>query len=217
MSALASSDDVRDGLVEAAALSVTWGLNSGRSGNLSGRDGEGMWITPSARGLDELDREDLVWVDWQGGFDAEGLAPSSEWLFHAALYQARPEFDAVVHTHSNQATALSCLRRPIPAFHYMVAAFGATAVPCAPYATFGTDALARSVVAAMDGVSGCLLANHGVVTAGSSGQQALDGARLLEDLAGQYLSALSVGEPVILDESEMRRVLRAFEGYGQPA
>ncbi|MFA6921939.1 MAG: class II aldolase/adducin family protein, partial [Gallionella sp.] len=95
------------------------GFSHGTSGNLSVRCGEGFLITPSGFGAEGLTDEDIVFVNLSG--QSQGRwQPSSEWLFHRDIYVDRPEFGAVIHTHSTAATALACLRRDIPPFHYML-------------------------------------------------------------------------------------------------
>ncbi len=124
------------------------GLSHGTSGNLSVRYAEGFLITPSGFGAEGLTADDIVFVSLSG--ESEGRwQPSSEWLFHRDIYAQRPEFGAVIHTHSNAATALACLRRDIPPFHYMLALLGGDSLRCATYATFGTQALSDNALIAM--------------------------------------------------------------------
>ena len=142
--------------------------------------------------------------------------PSSEWRFHAAIYAARPELHAVVHTHSTHATALACQGLGIPAFHYMVAVAGGNDIRCAEYATFGTQALADNALAALqDRRRACLLAHHGVIACGDSLDAALALAVEVENLARTYVVVRTLGEPRLLDRAEMERVLERFSTYGQ--
>jgi L-fuculose-phosphate aldolase len=98
----------------------------------------------------------------------------------------------------------------------MVAAAGGASILCAPYATFGSEALSRHAVEALaDGRRACLLANHGQIACGASLAKALELAREVEMLARQYLLALQAGEPVLLDEAEMAQVLDKFRTYGK--
>ncbi|MCZ2291777.1 MAG: class II aldolase/adducin family protein [Burkholderiales bacterium] len=190
------------------------GLNRGSSGNLSHRFDEGMLITPTGMGAGEIAADDLVWLGFDGSVRGR-LKPSSEWHFHAALYRARPELNAVVHTHASHATALACLRRELPAFHYMVAIAGGDNVRCAPYRLFGTQALSDEVVRAMHERRACLLATHGAVSAGATLREAMKVMIELDSLCQSYLAALAVGEPAILDAAEMAEVIAKFRGYGQ--
>jgi ribulose-5-phosphate 4-epimerase/fuculose-1-phosphate aldolase len=189
-------------------------LNRGTAGNLSTRDGDGCLITPSGVKPDALANEAIVALDADGAARIPGQRPSSEWRFHHAIYASRPDALAVVHVHSPHATALACLRRPLPAFHYMVAVAGGPDIRCAPYATFGSQALARAAIAALDGRFACLLANHGMITLGRDVSGAIDLAIEVEELARQYLLALTVGEPVILPTAEMQTVVEKFKTYG---
>ena len=106
--------------------------------------------------------------------DAHGKRPpSSEWRFHRDIYRSRPEIGAIVHTHAPYATTLACMNRAIPPFHYMVAIAGGRDIRCAPYATFGTQALSDHAVAALAGRRACLLAHHGMIAAGTTLEAAL--------------------------------------------
>jgi L-fuculose-phosphate aldolase len=196
------------------------GMNRGSTGNLSIRHAnesrEGMLITPTGMGADELRPQDLVWVGWDGSVRGD-WQPSSEWHFHRAVYLARPDLNAVLHTHSTHAAALACLRRELPAFHYMVAVAGGDNVPCIPYFLFGTEALSQAVGVAMKDRKACLMANHGLVAAGVSLTQAMKVLQEIESLCEVYLKALAVGEPVVLSREQMAQVIARFAVYGKTA
>jgi len=210
--------ETREAVLAAALKMSRDGLSPQKSGNVSGRSATGMLITPSGVPYEELAPGDLVEVALDGSVAPGQLLPSSEWHFHLAIYRAREEACGVVHTHSDHATSLACLGLGIPAFHYMVAVAGGPDIRCAPYATFGTEELAVNVVEALEGRSACLMAHHGQVTLGPTPAKALTLAFEVETLAGQYWRALQIGEPDILSDTEMARVLEKFQSYGkQPA
>jgi L-fuculose-phosphate aldolase len=194
------------------------GINQGTSGNLSLRSGDGMLITPSGLPYDRLEPPDIVFLplDCADAPVSEGpRKPSSEWRIHRDVYRARPEALAILHAHPVHSAALACLQRPLPAFHYMVAVAGGRDIRCAPYATFGTQDLSDHVLAALEGRRACLMANHGLLCLGADLRSALALAIEIEALARTYLQCLSVGEPVLLDDAEMERVLEKFKGYGK--
>jgi len=195
------------------------GINRAKAGNVSARwragGFDGFLITPTGVAYDRLSPDDIVAVARDG--EARGrLAPSSEWRFHRDVYAARPDAHAIVHTHAPFCTTLACLGRGIPAFHYMVAVAGGRDIRCAPYATFGSQELADAAVAALAGRRACLLANHGMIAIGADLDRALGLAIEVESLAETYWRAMQVGEPVLLDDDEMDRVLAKFATYGQP-
>lgn len=193
------------------------GLNQGTSGNLSVRTPAGFLITPSGIAVGRLGCRDMVPMDMQGGASGP-LRPSSEWRMHRDLYAAFPEARAVVHAHPPHATALACRRERIPPFHYMVAIAGGHDIRCADYATFGTAELSASAVAALRGRRACLLANHGILCHAPDLERAIALAVEVETLAHQYLLARQAGEPVLLAETEMDKVIERFKAYGrQPA
>ncbi|MFM6979749.1 MAG: class II aldolase/adducin family protein [Methylophilaceae bacterium] len=189
------------------------GLHKGTSGNVSLRCEQGFWITPSGKDNAELQAEDMVLMDLAANCLSPGK-PSSEWRFHRDIYQAKPEVQAVVHTHSMFATSLSCLRNDIPAFHYMIAVAGGDSIRCAPYALFGSQALSDHALQALQQRHACLLANHGMIATGRSAQHALSVALEVETLCEQYWRALQVGQPHILSDAEMQQVFEQFKGYG---
>ncbi len=192
------------------------GLNRGASGNLSARFEEGMLITPSGMGAEGLSEDDIVFVHMDGTSRGR-WQPSSEWLFHRDIYVQRAEAGAVVHTHSTAATALACLRKDIPPFHYMIALLGGDTIRCAKYATFGTQELSDNVLLALKDRKACLLANHGMIAAGTDLAEAFRNTVEVESLSEMYLRALQAGEPVLLSEQEFRDAQNRFAGYGQAA
>jgi L-fuculose-phosphate aldolase len=201
-------------LLAAARRLDAAGFMPSKSGNLSVRDGGGFVITPAALPYAETTEADLVRVAMDGTATGH-RRPSSEWQLHAAIHAARPDVGAVVHTHSPRATALSCARRGIPPFHYMVLLAGGE-VRCAAHATFGTAALAANAVVALEGRRAALLANHGVVALGATLAAAVTLAFEVENLAGQYLDLLAAGlDPVLLDARDLAEAAAQFAGYGR--
>ena len=194
------------------------GLNRGSTGNLSlrsARDGRpGMLITPTGMGADTLNAQDMVWVGEDGAVQGDWL-PSSEWHFHQATYGARADVNAVVHTHSIHATALACMERELPAFHYMVAVAGGDSVPCTAYHSFGSVELSQAVAQALVARNACLMAHHGLVAVGATLSAAMKVAIEIEALCEIYMKLLPLGEPVHLNREQMAEVLEKFRHYGQ--
>lgn len=212
---------LREAVVATARALHRSGLAEGTSGNISvrwgsARSGEGFFITPTGVPYEGLGAEQIVECGAEGIVtQARTHRPSSEWRIHRDIYRCRPEIGAVIHTHSPHATALACCRFGIPPFHYMVARAGSAGIPCAPYATFGTQLLSDHVLGALEGRRACLMANHGVIAVGADLDRALEVAREVEYLAKIYSLALQIGRPVLLPAEEMRNVQDRFRTYGQ--
>ncbi|HVF65734.1 MAG TPA: class II aldolase/adducin family protein [Casimicrobiaceae bacterium] len=209
---------LRARIVATALAMNAAGINRGKSGNVSARlrnDAfDGFLVTPSGLAYDRTTADDIVAVAATG--DTFGKRkPSSEWRFHRDIYAARGDVAAIVHTHAPFATTLACLDRSIPAFHYMIAVAGGPDVRCAPYATFGTQALSDHAVEALSGRNACLLSHHGMIAAGRDLDAALALAVEVETLAEMYWRALQIGEPTTLSEAEMAVVLEKFASYGR--
>ena len=206
----------RRAVIETALAMSRSGLSPGRSGNVSCRWQDGMLITPTGMAYGDIRPRDVVLVDAKGEVaDKKSRKPSSEWRFHLAAYGARPDMNAVVHTHSLHATVLACAHKPIPAFHYMVAVAGGHDIPLVPYDTFGTKELARLVAKGLMHRNACLMANHGQIALGVTLPAALEVGGEGEVLAEQYCKGIALGEPNILPNEEMARVLKRFKTYGQ--
>ncbi|MBT8048180.1 MAG: class II aldolase [Xanthomonadales bacterium] len=207
------SESQRLRLIETAREMNRSGINRGTSGNLSVRFEDGMLITPSGMAYESLEPDDIVIVDTDSVQYGRREA-SSEWRIHYDIYAARPDASAILHAHPEACTALACMHKPIPAFHYMVAVAGGNTIACAPYATFGSQKLSDLVLAAVEGMQACLMANHGLVCLAKQLDKVLALAVEVEQLARTYLHCLAVGEPEILNDAEMERVLEKFRTYG---
>ena len=193
------------------------GLNQGTSGNvsvrLSANPDDGFLLTPTALAYDVMQPEDIVHMRLDGSHS--GLRPpSSEWRFHLDIMRARPDAHAIIHTHSAYSTSLACLRRDIPAFHYLIALFGGNSIRCSDYATYGTQELSNHVLQALTDRTAALMGNHGLIVLGPNLERALAMTVEAETLAMMYWRAIQVGEPVILPDDEIARVRAKIATYG---
>ncbi len=206
--------ELRTRMVETCRQMNATGINQGTSGNLSARCGDGFLITPSSLPYDQMSPDDLVEMDFSGTYG--GRRPSSEWRFHRDILQSRTDIDVVLHCHSVYATTLACHHREIPAFHYMVGIAGGTTIRCAKYATFGTQELSDAALTALEGRLACLLGQHGQISLGRTLEQALWMATEVETLSRLYVQALPIGEPPVLSDEEMARVIDQMQrmSYG---
>ncbi len=199
----------REALAKAYRTLGRAGLIHTNTGNLSVRTPAGMLISPTGTTAERITPEQIVAM----GLEHPAPRASSEWALHAAIYRGRPELGAIVHTHADACTALACLGLPLPPFHYALAGFGGDDVRCAPYTTFGTPELAELAAEAMRDRTACLLANHGMITAGATLDAALTAAEILERLCRQYLMARAAGEPRLLSDDEMQDAHQRYRTY----
>ena len=206
---------LRTRMVEVMQAMEARGLNRGTSGNVSTRLGDGMLVTPSGVPPERLAPGSMVFVGADDSIPDGQLKPSSEWRMHMQILRRRPDVGGVVHCHSRHATILACAGKPIPAVHYMVGVSGGASVPVAPYATFGSEALADAVVAALDGRYAALMANHGQIAVAPSLGRALLIAEEIEEQAAVYWGCLAIGGPNILSDAQMAEIMVQFRSYGQ--
>jgi L-fuculose-phosphate aldolase len=211
----ARDEDLRRSIIIGCRELAARGLTPGTSGNISmRRDARGFFVTPTGMSYQGLDPADIALVTFDGRWYGR-RRPSSEWRFHRDILACRSEIGAIVHTHSPQATALACTGRAIPAFHYMVAVAGGADIRCAPYHTFGSQALSDAALEALEDRRACLLAHHGVIALGVDVGAALALAGEVEDLAMKYCAALALGDVDTLSADEMARVVEKFRTYGR--
>lgn len=208
--------DLRKDIVAACREMNRSGLNQGTAGNISVRSGDRMLITPSALPYDRMEPSDIAsmpldrdYGSWEGPHK-----PSVEWRFHLDILRNRGDVGSVVHNHATYATALAIARKPIPACHYMIAAFGGTDVRVSDYEMFGTAELSAAALRALEGRTACLLANHGMITTGATLGKAMWAAVELEAISRQYVLSLTIGGPVLLTDQQIADVMPGFANYG---
>src|SRR5882757_6438511 len=200
-------------IIDACMRMNALGFNQGTSGNISLRPEAGMLITPTSVPYEGMRPEQIVYMGLDGSFDP-GQRPSTEWRFHLDILRARPEVNAVVHAHPPYSTILAIMGLEIPSVHYMIACAGGDTIRCAPYATFGTQALSEHAVAALEDRLACLLEHHGMIAVGPSLSKAMWLAVEVEALARQYPGCLQIGTPRLLSKAEIKNVLGRIAGYG---
>ncbi len=203
----------RQAVIKASIAMNACGINQGTSGNVSARVPDGFLVTASGVSYEKMELDHVVHVTFDGGYYGDHL-PSSEWRMHMDIYKEKPQARNIIHVHSPYATAISCLRQDIPAFHYMIAVAGGNSLRCADYATFGTERLSKNMMIALADRKACLLANHGMICFGGNFEQTLGLAVEIETLCRQYAIAAQTGKPAILGDEEMDLVLAKFQTYG---
>jgi len=205
--------NLRSEVIKYAKMLNSKKLSALRSGNISIRYKDGFLITPSGAKYSSLKSKDIVFVSLKGVFDKKKGLPSSEWRFHQDIYKNKIEAKAIVHAHSNCATAISTHGKRIPAFHYMVAMAGGKDIKCAKYATYGTRELSKNILKALRQRNACLIGNHGQIAFSANLAKAFELAEEVENLSNQYIKALKIGKPKILSSKEMSKVLSKAKNY----
>ena len=188
-------------------------INCGSSGNLSYRTTNGFTITPSSIPNDKLNEKSCVQVAFDGTYKNK-LKPSTERRIHRDIYLKRKDISAIIHTHPTFSTAIACMNKNIPPFHYMVAVAGGNDVKCAEYATFGTEQLSKNVIKALENRNACLMANHGLIVGGKDLKIASKLTEEVENLSKQYLQILKSGKkPILLSKNEMKKNIKKIKDY----
>lgn len=201
-------DPEREQVAAACRRLAAEGLVVGTAGNVSARAGDRVAISATGAVLADATADQVTVVDMAGSVVAGDLEPTSELDLHLGVYE-RYDTGAVVHTHAPFATALSCvLEGELPCVHYQMLLLGGP-VRVAPYATFGTPELARSVIDALDGRTAALMANHGAITHAADVGGAVEASLLLEWACTVYWRAAAVGAPRVLDDGQREAVVEA--------
>ena len=207
----------REQVVEYGKKMSSEGLTSGTSGNISVYNEEKnlMAISPSGIGYFETLPEDVVVMNLNGEIVEGSRKPSSEWALHTEMYKMKKDCRAVVHTHSMYCTVFASLHQPLKAVHYVIGDANTSTVPCAPYKTFGTVELAKAAAETIGESNAVLLANHGMLACGGNISSAYGLAKGMEYCAELQYRCMAIGNPVILSDEEMDRVMDKFKNYGQ--
>jgi L-fuculose-phosphate aldolase len=210
-----SNRELRTEMVDICRRMNASGINQGTAGNLSARIDGGFLITPSSLPYDRMQPEDIVEMAYDATY--VGRRPSSEWRFHRDILKSRQDINVVLHCHSVYATTLAVHHKTIPSFHYMTGVAGGNTIRCARYATFGTQALSDAALEALEGRLACLLGQHGQISLGTTLASALALGIEVETISRLYVQALTLGEPPILSDEEMERVIKQMKqmSYGQ--
>lgn len=206
----------RKEIVEYGKKLIETGLTKGTGGNLSvfNREKGLMAISPSGIDYFKTKLEDVVVLDLDGNKIEGDKSPSSEYDMHRIFYKNREDIDAIIHTHTMYATTIACLNWDLPPVHYMIALAGVN-VRCAKYATYGSKELAKNVFEAMKDRNAVLLANHGMLAGAKDLANAFNITEEIEYCAELYYRSKSIGDPVILSEEEMIKMIDKFKTYGQ--
>ena len=214
--------EIKKEVIKYAKKLNTENLSPLRSGNISIRgvneEIDGFFITPSGVKYDDLTTDSIVFLELNENNNIKKISdkvinPSSEWRFHQDIYIEKRDAHAIVHAHSANAAAVSAHGKNIPAFHYMVALAGGNNIKCAEYATFGTKELSQNIIKALDGRKACLMSNHGQVAFGKSLSEAFELAEEIENICHQYINTIKLGQPKILSDEEMRKILDKTKDY----
>ena len=207
--------EIKRKVLECAVRAEEMGLCRHRSGNFSIRDEDTglVCITPTGMDRSEMTYHDIVVVNMKAEVvEAETMhRPTSEVTMHLKIYEARPDVNAVVHTHSKFALTFAILNKPIPAIVTELMHLGCREgyIPVAPYGRPGTPALAESVIAPLGISDVVLMEKHGAVAVDKSIKEALLKAAYLEELAEIYYNTLTLlgpgREPDYVSKEELQK------------
>lgn len=197
-SSLSDYMPIREEIVSTARRAYREGLMAATSGNLSCFDQKSgyMVITPSGMDYSIMTPEDIVILDLDGNIIDGTHKPSSEWKMHAEIYRHLPQYHAIVHTHSPNATAYAVLRKEIPCVLVEMLLFLGGSIEVAAYAAQGSSAVGTNCLPILSRKPACLLANHGVVAVGNTLAQAYTNSVYVEDSAKIVRLAMSAGCPI---------------------
>jgi L-fuculose-phosphate aldolase len=210
--------ELREQLVRHARRLLATGLVRGTSGNLSSRvtGTDSCLITPSGVDYESMRPDDIVLVDLTGRSASVGLKPSVDTPIHVAIYRARPDVGACIHTHSTYAAAFSTVGLSIPPLLAESAGFLGGGVRVLDYVPPARDDTGEAVARGLGRDRAVLLPNHGVVAVGEDLAKALAAAMAVEESAHVAYIAQKLGRPKALADSEISRMHDFIHNqYGQ--
>jgi L-fuculose-phosphate aldolase len=194
-------------LIRYGRLISAKGLVIGPGGNLSAREENLMWVTPSGMAFDDLTPEDLVGIDLETGRVVRGSRrPTSEVLMHLFIVRRRPDVNAIVHTHPPSTIALVSAGHTVKAMFPDFVVYLGAEVPNLEYITPTTRELAERMVEALGDGPGLTMTNHGALTVGGNFREAMLRTEVLEEGAKIQLAAMSAGRPRYLSPAEAEEI-----------
>lgn len=208
-------ESIKQAVIDYSLKMVKDGLTTGTGGNVSIKDNDKIFITPTGVDYNCLDCDDISELDLEGNFLGNGKKPSSEYAFHCGIYAKRNDVKCIIHTHSLYATVLACLKKELPPIHYLVGLSGKK-VPVADYALFGTKELSNNILSVMEDYNAVLLANHGLVCMGKTPDQAYSIALNIEFACKVYVLSMSAGTPINLTDDQINEVQNRLNNYMNP-
>lgn len=198
--------EIRAGIIKIGCTLLDKGLVAGTWGNISARvpKSEMIAVTPSGRNYRDLEESNIVLTDLDGKVVDGNLKPSSELAMHLAIYKARSDVMAIIHTHSIFASSCAVANKSIPPIIEDLVQLVGGSVDVAKYALPGTIELANNVVKALASKGAALLANHGAVCCGGNLQEALLGSELVERAAQMFIYANQLGGAKLLSKEDVK-------------
>jgi L-ribulose-5-phosphate 4-epimerase len=190
------------------------------SGNISARDSQSglVVIKPSGIKFEDLTSENMVVVNLDGEIVEGDYKASSDTASHCYIYRHMPEVNGIVHTHSRYATAFATLGREIPCVTTAMGDEFGGSIPCGGFALIGGEEIGQVVVETLEDSRSpsCLLQSHGVFATGESAEKAVKAAVMTEDNAAIVWTAIQIGTPLRIEQSDIDKLYERYQNvYGQ--
>lgn len=181
-------------IVDIGVKMVNYGLTKGTWGNISLREGDLMWLTPTGIEYLNMKPEDVSVINLNTGEQISGLPPSSELFLHSIIYKKCPTINGIVHTHSMYATSFSAAHQDIPCTTEDHGEIIGGHIECPRYAPGGTEELGELIAEKLQygKIFATLVANHGLVAVGRSLNEAYIVAEIGEKSAEIAYHAKSI-------------------------
>jgi L-fuculose-phosphate aldolase len=209
---------LKKAVVDTGLTIIRQGLTVGTWGNISLRDSETglIYITPSGMDYDDIQADDVVVINDELEVVDGFRTPSCERGMHVAVYKARQDVNAVLHTHPLYSTVLGVNLMELPGISEDFVQIVGDKIICSEYALPGTPELARNAVQALGERNAVLLPNHGTLCVGEDLKIALRVCHVVEKAAHIYILAQSIGTPHLIAEDQIKAMQYfARNIYGQ--
>ena len=206
-------------VVDAGLAMLEEGLTIGAWGNISVRDPKTglIYITPSGMGYREIERSDIVVLDLGMNVIEGNRLISLERLVHLAIYRARADVNAIMHTHPLYSSVLGVVGKDLPAISEDFAQLVGDKIICSAYALPGTKELSDNTVKGLgEERKAVILPNHGTFCVGEDIKTAFLVSRVVEKSAHTYILALGIGTPQVISQEDITAMREAKKNnYGQ--
>jgi L-fuculose-phosphate aldolase len=204
-------------VVEACKKMIGEELVKGTWGNVSIRESNRIFITPSGYSYEKMTERDISVIDFEGNILEGDRNPSSEWRMHVAIYKAREDVDVILHTHPVYSSIASVALKTVPSLIEDSAMICGPEIKVAEYADPGSWELANNVTKALEDNGAAILRNHGLVNVGKRFSEVLTGAKVTEKNVQVYIEAVKLGGEISYIPEDKLPLLRKIyrENYLQ--
>lgn len=197
---------MKDEIIYFAKRIYEQGMSPAQSGNISVIEDENILITSSGSACGDLEKEDIIKIDFEGNILEGNKKPSSEKFMHIDIYKARPDIKAIIHSHAPEITAFAVMGLELNEVIMPEFAFYFGKIPVSKYYMPSSKELAEDVAKLFRDKNAVLMKNHGIAVGGKSLKEAFYALESINAYCKTYLYSKLLGKVKTLSKKEIKEI-----------